>query len=387
MDNLMNDLRHWRRGWLVWWVLCAALLAGGCRAAAHTIDTPPAAAGAATQTTVPAAPAATATPAAVVPTATVANAPPAAPTAVPVAPWFPHQSVPDEEKPILLRQSHFAALAEDIRTLRGTIEQLRLQNEQRLRFAPDFQAPADRPLEVILTDGALLTNEALVSGHPLAQLVKAQGAQEYPLPSDVSFGGVALYDRAANKVVAFAAFGSETACDSIRADDELIRADPATVEEACLRVDPIGNLGITGRPPAVDPETYRLKVDGAVERPLELSLQDLKSLPQTSGVKVLICPGVFVDTAEWSGVPIHYLLEKAGLKAGVIEIRFHSLDGGYQVGFPVQQMKDDGAYLATMVNGEPLPDVHGFPARLVITGVYGANWVKWIGRIEAVTEK
>jgi sulfane dehydrogenase subunit SoxC len=96
---------------------------------------------------------------------------------------------------------------------------------------------------------------------------------------------------------------------------------------------------------------------------------------------LLICPGVFVDNAEWTGVPVAALLGKAGLQPNSSEVVFYDGDQ-YQKSFFLKDIIRDGVFLAYNVDGQPLPKEHGFPLRLVVKGVYGNTWVKWIDRIE-----
>jgi sulfoxide reductase catalytic subunit YedY len=96
---------------------------------------------------------------------------------------------------------------------------------------------------------------------------------------------------------------------------------------------------------------------------------------------LLICQGVFVDNAEWTGVPMRTLLAEAGVKPGANLVYFYALDG-YQKFFSLNEFENDDIFLAYNVNGQVLPKAHGFPLRLVAKGVYGNTWVKWVNHIE-----
>ena len=96
--------------------------------------------------------------------------------------------------------------------------------------------------------------------------------------------------------------------------------------------------------------------------------------------------GPYVGGARWLGVRTRDLLERAGVRPGVDQILSHSTEG-MTISTPVQALTDDrDALVAVAMNGEPLPTVHGFPARLVTPGLYGfVGATKWLTRMEATT--
>jgi DMSO/TMAO reductase YedYZ molybdopterin-dependent catalytic subunit len=168
--------------------------------------------------------------------------------------------------------------------------------------------------------------------------------------------------------------------------------------------------------PAVDPGTYRLTVEGAVENPLTLSLADLKAMPAVTVPLTLECAGngrVFlqpaarglqwqfggVSTAEWTGVPLSAILEKAKAKPSAVEVILVGADRGaitadpaspgaipYDRSIPIAKARKPEVLLAHGMNGEPLPASHGAPVRAVIGGWYGMASVKWLTRI-VVTDR
>jgi DMSO/TMAO reductase YedYZ molybdopterin-dependent catalytic subunit len=163
--------------------------------------------------------------------------------------------------------------------------------------------------------------------------------------------------------------------------------------------------------PAVDPDAWRLELGGAVERPLSLSLTELRALPAVTRPVTLECAGngralmaprplsqpwltEAVGTGEWTGVPLRAVLERAGLRDAAVELVFTGLDRGiegeveqlYERSLPRAEALSDDALLAYELNGAPLPVQHGFPLRLVIAGWYGMAHVKWLGAITALTE-
>ena len=142
------------------------------------------------------------------------------------------------------------------------------------------------------------------------------------------------------------------------------------------------DLNLTGIPPEeIDIAEYRLTVDGLVERPLALSYDEILAYPTVTKVVLLICPGVFEDNAEWTGVPVATLLAEAGVKPEATEVTFRDF-GNYTKTLPLEVAQQEGVFLAHSVNGEVLPLEHGYPLRLVAEGRYGSDWVKWVKHIE-----
>jgi sulfane dehydrogenase subunit SoxC len=161
--------------------------------------------------------------------------------------------------------------------------------------------------------------------------------------------------------------------------------------------------------PAVDPERFRLEVGGSVERPLALSLDELKARPRVEQPITFECAGngralleprplsqpwltEAVGTAQWAGTPLAPLLEEAGVQRTAVEVLFSALDRGIEGGVPqayerALPIAEAGAgLLAYEMNGAPLPPQHGFPLRLVVPGWYGMQNVKWLTRIEVLEE-
>ena len=141
-------------------------------------------------------------------------------------------------------------------------------------------------------------------------------------------------------------------------------------------------------PPNVNLDTWRLKIEGSVDTPLEFSYDELLALPQVEVPLTIACVsngvgGDLIGTAVWQGVSLGSLLERAGVQPAGDQIVGRSLDG-FTAGFPTAAVFDGRtALLALGMNGEPLPPDHGFPARLVIEGLYGyVSATKWLSTIE-----
>lgn len=144
-------------------------------------------------------------------------------------------------------------------------------------------------------------------------------------------------------------------------------------------------------PPQVDLSTWSLSVTGMVNRPIQLSYDDLLAMPLVERYVTLSCVsnevgGKLVGNARWLGYQLADLLNRAGVQEGAGQVVGRSVDG-FTVGFPVEAVFDGReALLAVGMNGEPLPFEHGFPARLVVAGLYGyVSATKWLSEIELTT--
>lgn len=140
--------------------------------------------------------------------------------------------------------------------------------------------------------------------------------------------------------------------------------------------------------PQVDPDDWSLRVTGLVERPFEIGFDELLALPMVEEHVTLVCVsnevgGGLVGNARWLGVPLRDLLDRARPGDGATQIVGRSVDR-FTVGFPLEVAYDGRpALVAVGMNGEPLPVTHGFPARLVVSGLYGyVSATKWLTEIE-----
>jgi DMSO/TMAO reductase YedYZ molybdopterin-dependent catalytic subunit len=140
--------------------------------------------------------------------------------------------------------------------------------------------------------------------------------------------------------------------------------------------------------PRADLNSWRLRISGLVDQPLEFSYADLVAMPQIDVPITIACVsnivgGDLVGTANWQGIPLATLLAQAGVQSGGTQIIGRSLDG-FTAGFPTEAATDGRSALVVLgMNGEPLPVKHGFPARLVVEGLYGyVSATKWLRSIE-----
>jgi DMSO/TMAO reductase YedYZ molybdopterin-dependent catalytic subunit len=142
------------------------------------------------------------------------------------------------------------------------------------------------------------------------------------------------------------------------------------------------------RDPTVNEQSWRLEVSGAVDRPVTLTYDDLKALPDASQYFTLQCisnevGGSLIGNALWRGIPLANLLRLVGARAGAVDVILRAADD-YADSIPIGKALEPAAMLAYEMNGELLPKVHGFPVRLLVPDIYGMKNVKWVTKIEVV---
>ncbi len=144
--------------------------------------------------------------------------------------------------------------------------------------------------------------------------------------------------------------------------------------------------------PRVDASTWTLTIDGMVDHPLTLSYDDLLAMPLIERNITLTCVsnevgGSYVSTSKWLGVPFSEIIKRVGVQAGVDQVYSYSSDSGYTCSTPFQAVNDGrDAMIVIGMNGEVLPDAHGYPARMLVPGLFGfVSATKWLERIEFTT--
>ncbi len=161
--------------------------------------------------------------------------------------------------------------------------------------------------------------------------------------------------------------------------------------------------------PDIDPGTWRLRIEGdGVRRPFELSYDELAAMPQATRTATLECAGNgrrffkedhgteaegvqwrlgAIGTAEWTGVPLRDLLDRAGLLDAARDVMPEGLDDHRgRRPMPLAKALAEDTLLALQMNGKTLPPDHGFPARVVVPGWIGTASIKWVGRIVVSTQ-
>jgi DMSO/TMAO reductase YedYZ molybdopterin-dependent catalytic subunit len=143
--------------------------------------------------------------------------------------------------------------------------------------------------------------------------------------------------------------------------------------------------------PQVDVGDWRLEVSGMVDEPFSIDYDELLALDAVEETVTLQCVsneigGSLVGNAVWQGVPLEVLLDRAGVQPAATQVVGRSLDD-WTAGFPTELVRDGRvALVAYAMNGEPLPVTHGFPARLIVAGLYGyVSATKWLSEIALTT--
>jgi DMSO/TMAO reductase YedYZ molybdopterin-dependent catalytic subunit len=163
------------------------------------------------------------------------------------------------------------------------------------------------------------------------------------------------------------------------------------------------------RTPSLDVKNWRLKVEGSgVQKPMELSYDEILSMPSVSVIRYVECAGNgrsffsavqgkkadgtqwklgAIGVAEWTGVPLSEVLNRAGLKKSATDLMPEGLDDlKVRRPMPMAKALEEDTLLVYAMNGQPLPPDHGFPIRALLPGWIGVANIKWVGRIE-VSEK
>jgi DMSO/TMAO reductase YedYZ molybdopterin-dependent catalytic subunit len=143
--------------------------------------------------------------------------------------------------------------------------------------------------------------------------------------------------------------------------------------------------------PEVDPASWQLRIHGMVDREITITFADLIRQPLIEHYITLCCvsnpvAGPYIGNAKWLGASLATLLRSAGIRSGASQLLCTSVDG-FTSGTPVQVvMEGRDALLAVAMNGSPLPVAHGFPARMVVPGLYGyVSATKWVTDINVTT--
>jgi sulfite dehydrogenase (cytochrome) subunit A len=158
----------------------------------------------------------------------------------------------------------------------------------------------------------------------------------------------------------------------------------------------------------IDPDTFSVEIKGAVDKPLTLSLSDIKNLPLDEIVAVNQCSGNSrgffnprvaggqlangaMGNARWKGVPLKTVLDKAGVQAKAKQVVFAGMDGpvldktpDFAKALDIDHARNGEVMLAYAMNGQDLPVLNGFPLRLIVPGYYGTYWVKHLNEITVI---
>ena len=128
-------------------------------------------------------------------------------------------------------------------------------------------------------------------------------------------------------------------------------------------------------------DNYLLYINGLVNNPQTLTYAQILALPYITQTVEIACPDVIDETDQWTGVPLSTLLNTAGLMPESSEVVLTGADGYYIV-LPLETVLDKGVFLAYQINGQALSEDRGYPLRLVVTGMDGGDWLRWVTNIE-----
>jgi DMSO/TMAO reductase YedYZ molybdopterin-dependent catalytic subunit len=138
--------------------------------------------------------------------------------------------------------------------------------------------------------------------------------------------------------------------------------------------------------PVINPNTFKLRIEGLVEKPYTLNLTDLERMKDKTEFVTFECignpvGGDAISNALWDGVTLRKIIENAVPRKGIVKTAFFAEDG-YSDSIPYALSLSDDVFVAFRMNGDPLPWKHGYPLRAVVPGIYGEKSVKWISKIE-----
>ncbi|NNF53878.1 MAG: molybdopterin-dependent oxidoreductase [Acidimicrobiales bacterium] len=271
----------------------------------------------------------------------------------------------------------YAAAVSLAAVVAGVVSLLALLRRVPRNEVPDLENPISaRPVERRTFLGwaaamAAAIGAVAVGANQLRGRAAVESARdEVELPTEV---GEAEIQAQVSAAVASEVANTPGIADLITPNDEFYLIDTATLV------------------PQVDPSSWELTIKGMVDREVTYTYDDLLARASTIAPVTLSCVsnevgGQLVGNAVWQGVPLSELLDEAGVQTGATQIRSQSVDG-WDCGFPTDAAFDGRtALVAIAMNGEPLPVDHGFPARLVVSGLYGyVSATKWLKEIELTT--
>ncbi|RMG88978.1 MAG: molybdopterin-binding oxidoreductase, partial [Chloroflexi bacterium] len=140
----------------------------------------------------------------------------------------------------------------------------------------------------------------------------------------------------------------------------------------------------------VKAEEWQLSIGGLVENPITLTYNDILKRPRAEMMRTLECignpvGGNQIGNATWAGFWLNDLLDEVGIKPQAVRARFHAADG-YETSVKLEWITQPGVLMAYEMNGEPLPEAHGFPLRIFMPGLYGQKMPKWITHIDFIDD-
>ena len=167
--------------------------------------------------------------------------------------------------------------------------------------------------------------------------------------------------------------------------ESLAHRNPADLDTRNLDITPLKDFQTMGTADyKVDVEKWRLAVFGRVKKPIALTYSQIQALPAAEKRVLLICPGFFANHGHWRGIRVEELLKMTEAEKNLTSVTFISREGTYErtQEFSMEEISGGKVFLAYGVNGESLPQKHGFPLRVVAEGHYGSSWIKYVSRVK-----
>lgn len=166
--------------------------------------------------------------------------------------------------------------------------------------------------------------------------------------------------------------------------ESLINLNPGNLDARNLDLTPLKDFRTMGTTDyQVDLDQWRLEIKGRVKNPLALTHSQVLALPSDEKRVLLICPGFFANYGQWKGILMGDLFKKVEPEKGAAHVTFTSSETPYERDekFPLGDVLSGKVFLAYAVNGEALPQKHGFPLQeIVAEGEYGSRWIKYVSK-------
>jgi len=204
-----------------------------------------------------------------------------------------------------------------------------------------------------------------------------------------------LTRRAFLKVAGVAGLALTSGCSTVGSEAPPVAGEGGGLQlaaPASIEITPAGDLFVESYRgvPSVDQTSWRLSIDGLVERPLTLAYDEILAYPKVEAPRTLECignppGGGLIGNPIWTGFEAQRLWEAVGIKPEALRARLVGADG-YETAVDKRWITQPGVLMIYEINGEPLPAEHGFPLRILIPGLYGQKMPKWLTRIEFIAE-
>jgi hypothetical protein len=197
------------------------------------------------------------------------------------------------------------------------------------------------------------------------------------------------------KVAGVAGLALTSGCSAVGSGAPLVTAEGGGLQleaPGAIEITSTGELFLTSYrgAPSVDQTSWRLSIDGLVENPLTLTYDQILAYPKVEAPRTLECignppGGGLIGNPIWGGFEAQRLWETVGIKPEARRARLVGADG-FETAVDNRWITQPGVLMIHQINGEPLPEEHGFPLRILIPGLYGQKMPKWLTRVEFIAE-